>query len=109
MDGRRMATLAWAEPQIVGRDRPDLADEDERRDPRPKILERLECSTQVAPVEQVFRLKLVAGARDVLEPEVRKTVVPRPRDAALDRACISGIARDRVQVALCQPAAEALV
>ena len=44
----------------------------------------------------------------MVEAEMRKAFVPWPGDTPLDRARIGGIARDRVDIALGQPATEPL-
>ena len=99
MDADRLAPVLRAHPELVGGDRADLADVQQRADPGGQGEQGGDRRPPVRSGHEVLGLKLLAGARHELETEVRQPAVPRPGHAQLLRASGGVAARDRVQAA----------
>src|SRR5438128_3100154 len=104
MDGDRIAPIAWAHPQVVGRNSADLRDLNERRNLRRNLKDRFNCLDRVPSRDNEFRLKLLTGAGQKIQPEMRQPLMPRPSVAHLWRAVLRRDAADWMKIVWCRSA-----
>ena len=92
MNRHAVALIARAQPQVIGGDRTDLGNLQDRctRD-RGSIRSRGSRRTHARGRRRILALQFLAGDGRVLEPKMRQPLVPRPGDAALRCAFIAGI------------------
>jgi hypothetical protein len=93
-------TGARAEPERIGGDRPQLADEQDSGDLLAQLGEQVQRRHGVLAADEPLGLQLLAAARRVLEPEVGQPRVPGPGHPELLGAGVAGHARHRVARAL---------
>ena len=84
-----VAAVTRAQPEVVGRDRADLADLQHRRDPIADRVQRPQRGDRRGARHQVLGLQLLAAARRELQPEVRQ---PRRATAPARRAARCSVA-----------------
>jgi predicted MFS family arabinose efflux permease len=96
VEGHAVLPVTRAEPEPVGGDHADLADEQDRGETGPDLVQGVQGGDRVLGGKQVFRLQFVAGARPELGPEVRQPVVPPAGHAELLSTRVGGQAGHRV-------------
>src|SRR5262249_8724102 len=83
VDADAVSLVEGAQPERVGRDRPDLRGEQKRREGWPEGEERPHRGHGVLGWDGGLRLELVSAARREAEPEVRRAIRRRARYAEL--------------------------
>jgi len=96
VEGHAVLPVTRAEPELIGGDDADLADEQDRGQAGPDLVQGVQGGYRVLDGKQVFRLQFVAGARPEPGPEVREPVVPPAGHAELLGARVRGQAGHRV-------------